>query len=120
MILSLGFLNYCTKKPTKVIYVKNDKNDKNDNNDNNSYNEKIHSLEEGIEYGYNVGMLSIGIMFLVLELLLLFYCIGIAIKCSKPGPERVVHVLLAITFTLPYALLNVLFNSCAKDFLTKK
>ncbi len=45
------------------------------------------------------------------------YAIIIAITCTKSGAERVTHLILATTVTLPYMLLNVIFNKCAIDTL---
>ena len=82
---------------------------------------------KNIQEGYNVAdvagagmsaamasfVLVIAVLFFMLELMVLFYSITIALNCTESTPERVVHIVLAITFTLPYALLNVLFNKCA-------
>jgi len=76
---------------------------------------------EVIAAGVSASFLSFGLVlstiFLVLEILVLFYAISIALQCTRPGPERIVHIVLAITFTLPYVLLNVMFNKCAQDNL---
>ena len=63
--------------------------------------------------------LAVSVIFFVLELVLLFYAINIALVCTKGGPERIVNIVLAVTFTIPYVLLNILFNKCAKDSLRK-
>jgi|MDTC01.1.fsa_nt_gb NADH:ubiquinone oxidoreductase subunit 3 (subunit A) len=74
---------------------------------------------EVIAAGASASFLSFSLVlatiFLVLEIIVLFYAISIALKCTRPGPERIVHIVLAITFTLPYVLLNVMFNKCAQD-----
>jgi hypothetical protein len=57
------------------------------------------------------------IIFFLLELFVLFYAIGIAIRCSTPGSERTVHVVLAIFFTFPYALIAIFFKKCAVNVL---
>ena len=76
---------------------------------------------EVIAAGASASFLSFGLVlatiFLVLEILVLFYAISIALQCTRPGPERIIHIVLAITFTLPYVLLNVMFNKCAQDSL---
>ena len=59
----------------------------------------------------------VGAIFLVLELVLIFYNISIALKCTKPGAERMVHILLAITIPIPYMFGNILFKKCATDIL---
>ena len=61
--------------------------------------------------------LVVSVIFFVLELVLLFYAINMALVCTKGGPERIVNIVLAITFTIPYVLLNILFNQCAKNSL---
>jgi hypothetical protein len=77
----------------------------------------LESTNAGMSLGFATGFLIIASVFLMLELLVLFYSIGIAMSCTKPGPERIVQVTLAITFTYPYALLNTLFIPCAKKTL---
>lgn len=62
-------------------------------------------------------ILVIAIIFFIMELMVIFYAVRIAIVCTKSRTERIVHLVLAITFTLPYMLLNVLFNDCAKSTL---
>ena len=54
---------------------------------------------------------------LMIELLLLFYSVGIALRCTKPGTERFVHIVLVIMFPFPYALVSVIANPCAKKYL---
>jgi hypothetical protein len=78
----------------------------------------LESTNAGMSLGFATGFLIIATVFLMLELLVLFYSIGMAMNCTKPGPERIVHVTLAIAFTFPYALLNALFIPCAKKTLT--
>jgi len=80
-----------------------------------------YTADEVAAAGASASFLSFGLvlatLFLVLELLVLFYAISIALQCTNPGPERIIHIVLAITFTLPYVLLNVMFNNCAKQTL---
>ena len=54
---------------------------------------------------------------LMIELLLLFYSVGIALRCTKPGTERFVHIVLVIMFPFPYELVSVIANPCAKEYL---
>jgi hypothetical protein len=61
--------------------------------------------------------LVLSLMFFVLEVILLFFAINTAISCTEGGYERIVHVVLAFTFTLPYVLINVFFSNCAKKIL---
>lgn len=69
----------------------------------------------GLAAGLASGFLVVAILFLALEFVVMFFSINVAIKCTQPGPERIVHVVLAIAFTFPYILLSLLFNKCAAD-----
>lgn len=75
------------------------------------------SIDAGMSLGFVTGFLIIAIVFFMLELLVMFYCIRIALVCTSPGPERIVNMVLAIMFTFPYALLNIVFVPCAKQSL---
>lgn len=78
---------------------------------------KAGSVSAGVNAAFASFTLVVALVFFVLELIVLFYAIGMAINCSKGGPERIVNVVLAITFTIPYVMLNILFNQCAKGTL---
>ena len=81
------------------------------------------SISSGDSAGAGAGaaftsfVLVVAVIFFVLELVLLFYAINMALVCTQGGPERIVNIVLAITFTTPYVLLNILFNQCAKNSL---
>lgn len=77
----------------------------------------IESLNAGMSASFDTAFLIIAVIFFTLELLVMFYSVVIALNCSKPGPERVIHIVLSITFTLPYALLMLLFNKCTPGVL---
>lgn len=66
---------------------------------------------------FDISILLFSVIFFIMELVLLFYGIFIAFNCSQAGSERIVHVTLAIFFTLPYVLLMALFNKCAGETL---
>jgi hypothetical protein len=80
----------------------------------------IQAVAAGANYAFTTFVLIIAVLFFVLELIVLFYALGMAINCSSAGPERIVNIVLAITFTLPYVMLNILFNKCAKSTLQQK
>ena len=61
--------------------------------------------------------LAVALIFFVIELVVLYYAITIALSCSQKGPERVVNVILAALFPFPYVMLNLLLNNCAKTTL---
>ena len=68
------------------------------------------SLFKGITIG-------VALLIMIIELTILFYSVGIAMKCTKPGTERFVHIVLLIMFPFPYALVSVIANPCAKEYL---
>lgn len=74
-------------------------------------------FKAGMTSAFATFLLVLAVVFFILELLVLYYAIFIAIQCTELGAERVVHIVLAIIFTAPYILLNLLFNKCAKDIL---
>tara|TARA_Y100000389_G_C17117441_1_gene343767 strand:+ start:252 stop:569 length:318 start_codon:yes stop_codon:yes gene_type:complete len=75
------------------------------------------AINAGVSSAVASSMVVIAVVFIVLELLLLFFAINIALNCTQGGPERIVHILLAIMFTLPYMLISVFFSDCAKKTL---
>jgi hypothetical protein len=81
------------------------------------YSSRIDSTNVGMSFGFATGFLVISTIFLMLELIVLFYSVNIAMKCTSPGPERIINIALAISFTFPYALLNIIFVPCAKKTL---
>jgi lipopolysaccharide/colanic/teichoic acid biosynthesis glycosyltransferase len=111
MIISLSILQ-------KSLY----KHLKNSNQNNISSNKENFSIWQSINSGMNSVFTStflvLAIIFFCLEILLMFYAIILSIKCSKPGPERIIHFVLAIMFTYPYILLMLLFNKCTSDVLS--
>jgi ABC-type multidrug transport system permease subunit len=74
-------------------------------------------ISAGINSGFELFFLSIAILFLCLEFLILLYSINIALKCTSPGPERIMHVTMAMLFTVPYALFSMFFSKCAATTL---
>jgi uncharacterized membrane protein YgcG len=75
------------------------------------------SINAGISGAFASFTLVVAVIFFILELIVLFYAISMAINCTEPGPERIVNVVLAVVFTIPYVMLNILFNECAKNTL---
>ena len=77
------------------------------------------SVSNGAMSALDMALLIFAIVFFVMEIILIFYAIIIAISCTEAGPERIVHVVLAVFFTIPYILLMVIFNKCATKTLQK-
>ena len=83
-----------------------------------------YTFGEAARAGTNAALVSfflvVSYVFFILELVLLYYAINMALVCTEGGPERIVNMVLAVIFTLPYVLLNILFNDCAKQSLKVK
>lgn len=91
--------------------------------------EKYRSAKKAREsYGWDDARRDINLLFettllilasilLVFEFLLFVYAIFLAINCTSGGPERVVHIVLAVFFTIPYVLVSVFMSQCAKESL---
>jgi len=62
-------------------------------------------------------MYGLSLIFVMLELTILYYAIRIAILCSKSRVEKIVHVILAVLFTLPYMVFSVFLTECAPKVL---
>ena len=78
----------------------------------------IDSANDGITASLSGFILIMSIIFFILEFLLIYYAISMAIRCTKSPPERVTHLILAIVFTLPYTLVSVFFNKCSQEVLS--
>ena len=70
-------------------------------------------MGDGMEDGLYFVLYIVGLTFLLLELILLFFAMTAAFRCSKPGLNRVVHVTLALFFTAPYVLFSIFLGDCA-------
>jgi nitric oxide reductase large subunit len=61
--------------------------------------------------------LIVAVVILVIEIALLYYAISIALVSSSTNEGKFINIVLAVTFTMPYLLLNLLFNPAAKTVL---
>lgn len=77
----------------------------------------IDSIGAGVEVGFNTFIFACSVLFFVLELMLMVMAIVVALKCTTTVNERVVHLTMAIVFTMPYMLGMVLLNPCARAVL---
>lgn len=75
------------------------------------------SISNGASDAFDTAMLVFGIIFFAMEIILIYYALVMAFKCTEGGGERIVHVTLAVFFTFPYVLLMALFNKCGGDTL---
>jgi len=85
--------------------------------ENTTGNTITNSMSAGAASAFTTGMLILSVIFFVMEIILIFYAILIAFSCTEGGPERIVHVFLAVFFTIPYILLMIVFNKCAGETL---
>jgi hypothetical protein len=80
---------------------------------------KDSSSTSKIASNVNCMFLITSIVFFVIELILLIFALRIAISSSQSGEDRLLHILLAITFTMPYLLLmtvaSLKFNSSSRQ-----
>lgn len=51
----------------------------------------------------------------VIELVILFYAVNIAVECNKSNVAKFIHITLAVFFTLPYLIGMMLLSPCASD-----
>lgn len=79
---------------------------------------KSDSASAGASAAFDSFFIVMASIFFVLELVLVVYSVIIAINCTKGGAERIVHIVLSITFTLPYILIMSVFNKCAQSTLS--
>ena len=112
MIISLNILKNSIEKYNNSRSKKIEKYDKSRNNRNNQ-----NPGESGFISAFYIFLLIIAIIFFIFELIILYFAVFIAINCSKSREERIVNFVLAVLFTIPYVLFNILFNPCAKDYL---
>ena len=80
--------------------------------------ENCHSFENGFTRAFDTFVLVLSIIFFIFELILLYFAIFIAINCSKSREEKIINFVLAITFTIPYVFFSILFNPCAKNYIS--
>jgi len=60
------------------------------------------------------------LLFLFMELILFYYAVNIAKKCSRNTDEFIINIILSIIFTTPYVFFSMMSNPCAKDLFIKK
>ena len=74
-------------------------------------NNMFGSFALGANSGAELFFLIFAIVLFITEIILIFYLFASAIKCTKPGPERILHILLIFFFTYPYAFGVAFFGS---------
>lgn len=85
------------------------------NNAKKNYDNSVQSqLKHGASSGFYATLLLFATILLFFEIIALVYSVRIAVKCSREGPERICHLILAVFFTYPYLLIALFFSKCAK------
>ena len=77
----------------------------------------IENRSSSCDGGRSLTLLIVSIVFLVIEITMLYFAIKIALVSGKSSATKFVNVILAITLTLPYLLLSLLFNPDARTAL---
>ena len=67
--------------------------------------------------GPSLLLLIVAVVFLVVEIAMLYFAIKVALASGKSSATTFVNVVLAMTMTLPYLLLSLLFNPDARAAL---
>lgn len=72
----------------------------------NDYNKKkeMYGKSKDIPMSYII----VAVIFVLIELVILFYAVNIALTCGTTTGEKFIHVVLAVLFTLPYLLFMVI------------
>ena len=60
------------------------------------------------------------VILLIVELIFLFYAIQIVLASYRNTKELVIHLLLAIFFTIPYVFINVVFSTESYNLFIQK
>jgi hypothetical protein len=100
MILSTNFLNY-----SLIEY--NNENIRNKENYNKEEEEKCNK----------VVFLYIAIIFAIVEFILLYYAVIISLRIARNNAERIIFIILSITYTIPFLLFMIVFNEDARKSL---
>lgn len=103
MIVGLSLLEHASKR---LREAKQDIKTQENFGDDASAEKKLDTME-GAEVGILFVVYMIAVAFLILELLLVFYAVKLAMKQSQPGMNRIAHVSLALFFTFPYLLFTL-------------
>lgn len=62
-------------------------------------------------------LLIVSITFLIIEICMLYFAIKVALASGNSRETTFVHVILALTLTLPYLLISLTFNPDARAAL---
>lgn len=72
-------------------------------------------VQKELPFSVTAILFALALIIFIFELIVLFHAVKIAIKCSKPGSQRICHIVLAVFFTYPYLLLALFLSECAQS-----
>lgn len=78
---------------------------------------KKEDAKKGASGAAYTALLIFAIILFIFEIVVLVHAIKIALKCSKPGAQRISHLVLATFFTYPYLLIALFLSPCGGDVL---
>lgn len=64
-----------------------------------------------------ISCVIVALVVIIVELALLYFALDIAINTTTSNPEKFIHVMLALLFTMPYLLIMVVFSKNAQKRL---
>lgn len=111
MLVSINFLKNSLEKYNEVKVKEKEEKEKE------NFSLDFKSINKGLNLSFYTFILFLAVIFMFFELFLLYFAVYIAIYCSKSKEEKIVNFVLAVTFTIPYVMLNILFNDDAKKLL---
>ena len=100
MLLSCSLVKNCLDNHTKVTQESYDDSDPNK-----------------MTPATALAMLVVALVILVIEIAILFFALKLAIETTTSTGMRILHIFLALFFTIPYILFSVLLSPKACDVL---
>jgi len=106
-----------------VTKINTDNSNKNKNSKGNKDDDNGDEVEDGVSAAVETVWLMISIIFFIMEFLLFYFMFFAIMRCAKNSPEKIIHVVLLLLFTLPYCLFVMLYDNsvytiCAKESLS--
>lgn len=76
---------------------------------------KSESMSAGISAGFVTLFLIMAVIFFALELMVMVYAVIRAVSCTTTTQGRIIHIVMAVSFTFPYMLFSIFFGKCSFD-----
>ena len=111
MIVGVTFCNWAKERLEMAKKNLKEKEEQREGFADDSRREKMDMID-GMQHGLIFTVYMISVAFLIMEIMLMLYSLKLALRCSKPGMNRVAHVTMAFFFTFPYVLMSLFFSDC--------